>query len=120
MSLNSDQAWINLNQLLNEIGHRRGYSTLDRLCQQVLEWVAKTALSGQPIYVQTIIMNSGVASPATLHKAMGVLEDEGFLQFKKDPTDTRRRIVLLTKKSDALFRAMSQDLLKALSKFPRS
>jgi DNA-binding MarR family transcriptional regulator len=43
-----------------------------------------------------------VASPATVHKALGVLERSGHLEMEVDVIDSRRRIVSPTPKARRL------------------
>ena len=58
-------------------------------------------------YVQTIVMKSEVASPATIHKGLAILERQGFISMQVDPTDTRRRIVSPTDRAQKLMARLS-------------
>lgn len=106
--------WVNLIRLLDEIGERWGYAALDQNSKRVLEWVHYSTQSNGPVYVLTVILESGIASPATLHKSMASLRREGLLVFRVDPSDSRRKIVSLTQKAENLLKHMSKDLLKGL------
>ena len=60
------------------------------------------------MFVQTIVMKSDVASPATIHKGLAILEREGMISVKVDPEDTRRRIVSPTERAKKLMAKLSQ------------
>ncbi|MEY2776982.1 MAG: hypothetical protein RLY30_1080 [Pseudomonadota bacterium] len=96
-------AWLNLRELLHSVTRESDMRTLDERSQRLLEWVVAHHNPKQPTYVQAIINQSGVASPATLHKCLSLLDREGFLQFEVDSIDSRRRIVTPTEKSKRLF-----------------
>jgi DNA-binding MarR family transcriptional regulator len=96
-------AWLNLRELLDAVARESELKHLDDRSQRLLEWVVVHHNPKQHTFVQTIINESGVASPATLHKCMSLLEREGFLHFEVDPIDSRRRIVTPTEKSKRLF-----------------
>ena len=60
------------------------------------------------MFVQTIVMKSDVASPATIHKGLAILEREGMITVKVDSEDTRRRIVSPTERAKKLMAKLSQ------------
>jgi len=95
-------AWLNLRELLNLLASDAEVKKLDDRTQRVLEWVVTHHDPHQPIYVQHIVSQSGVASPATIHKALGLLERCGYLNFEVDIVDSRRRIVSPAPKAIAL------------------
>lgn len=96
-------AWLNLRQLLDSVVRETEFGTLDARSQRLLEWVVAHHQPDQPTFVQTIINESGVASPATVHKCLSLLDREGFLHFEVDSVDSRRRIVTPTAKTYRLF-----------------
>ena len=104
--------WLQFRCDLDEIEKRCGYSALDRMSQRTLEWVANEEKARPVIHVQTVIMESGVASPATLHKALRSLHDEGFLSIETDKKDTRRRIIKTTPKARNMLDRLSSELIK--------
>lgn len=112
--MKSVSPWVSLIRLLNEIEQRWGYTALDQNSKRVLEWVHFVTQSHGPVYVLTVILESGIASPATLHKSMANLRREGLLVFSVDPSDSRRKIVSLSQKADSLLKHMSKDLPKGL------
>jgi DNA-binding MarR family transcriptional regulator len=95
-------AWLHLRDLLAVVSSDPELSSLDDRTQRVLEWVAVNHPDRHPIYVQTIVSECGVASPATVHKALGVLERSGHLEMEVDVIDSRRRIVSPTPKARRL------------------
>lgn len=96
-------AWLNLRELLDSIARESELKHLDDRSQRLLEWVVAHHNPKQHTFVQTIINDSRVASPATLHKCLSLLEREGFLRFEVDSVDSRRRIVTPTDKAKRLF-----------------
>lgn len=82
------------------------------MSQRTLEWVAREERVRPVIHVQTVIMESGVASPATLHKALKTLQHDGFLSIETDKKDTRRRIIKTTPKARNMLDRLSSELIK--------
>lgn len=117
--MTSSLAWINLIRLIDSIERRWGYAKLDWISKRVLEWVVTSSNAGSPIYVQTVINECGVASPASLHKSMVVLRREGLLEFKTDPLDSRRKIVSVTRKANKLLEQLSDDVTKNVKNISR-
>ena len=108
--------WLQFRCYLDEIEKRCGYSALDRMLQRTLEWVAREERVRPVINVQTVIIESGVASPATLHKAFRSLQDEGFLSIEADKKDARRRIIKTTPKARNMLDRLSSELIKMASR----
>ncbi|MEN9772285.1 MAG: hypothetical protein RJA58_928, partial [Pseudomonadota bacterium] len=52
-----------------------------------------------------------VASPATIHKGLAILEEHGLISVKVDPSDTRRRIVKTTERTERLMRKLSESVM---------
>lgn len=100
-------AWLNLRQLLEVVNHDTEFKLLDERTQRLLEWIVTNYSDKRPTYVQTIVMKSEVASPATIHKGLAILEHEGLISMKVDPTDTRRRIVSPTDRARKLMARLS-------------
>ena len=104
--------WLQFRGDLDEIEKRCGDSALGRMSQRTLEWVAREEKVRPMIDVQTVIMESGVASPATLHKALTSSQNEGFLSIETDKNDTRRRIIKTTPKARNMLDRLSSELVK--------
>lgn len=103
--------WIALRNLLDGLEHETTYNKLDPVTQRVLEWVYVRSKSDEPIFVQEIIVKSGIASPATLHKSIAILRDFGFLELSIDSIDARRRLVTITIRTSQLMSDLSKGVL---------
>ncbi len=103
-------AWLNLRELIDSVGADAEYKSIDDRSQRLLEWIIANYAPERPMYVQTIVMKSEVASPATIHKGLSILEREGMISVKVDPDDTRRRIVSPTERSKKLMNRLSKQV----------
>ncbi|MEN9759410.1 MAG: hypothetical protein RL676_559 [Pseudomonadota bacterium] len=101
-------AWLNLRQLLDAVTADTDFKAIDERSQRLLEWIVAHYSPDRPMFVQTIVMKSEVASPATIHKGLAILEREGMIAVKVDPEDTRRRIVSPTDRAKKLMAKLSQ------------
>ena len=101
-------AWLNLRHLLDAVNSDTDFKAIDDRSQRLLEWIVANHSSDQSLFVQTIVMKSDVASPATIHKGLSILEREGLISMKVDPEDTRRRIVSPTERARKLMAKLSQ------------
>ena len=88
------------------------YGQLDSMSQRVLERVCTRYSPKSKLFVQSIVLDSKIASPATIHKCLTTLERTGFLNFKVDPEDARRRIVSPTSKATKTLDALSRRVAK--------
>ena len=104
------KAWVNLRQLIDVVGSDAEYKVIDERSQRLLEWIMANYAPEKPMFVQTIVMNSGVASPATIHKCLAVLEREGLISVKVDADDTRRRLVSPTDRARRLLAKLSKQV----------
>jgi DNA-binding MarR family transcriptional regulator len=105
-------AWLNLQKFLALVKSESDFGSLDDMSQKVLEWVMQNFDAKQPLFVQGIVLESRVASPATIHKCLATLDRTGFLQFTTDPEDARRRIVAPTTKAKKTLDALSKRVAK--------
>jgi hypothetical protein len=109
-------AWLNLRRFIDLTTSETDFGQLDSLSQRVLEWVCARYDSKSNIFVQAIVLESKIASPATIHKCLATLENTDFLKFEVDPEDARRRIVSPTTKAlktlDALSKRVDKWALK--------
>lgn len=101
-------AWLNLRELLVVVNSETDLKALDSRTQRLLEWIVTNYSADKPIFVQQIVMKSDVASPATIHKGLTILEREGLISVTIDSTDTRRRIVAPTERAKKLMSKLSQ------------
>jgi DNA-binding MarR family transcriptional regulator len=88
--------WISLRDFIEEVVSTSALARLDHPSQRLLEWIAKNYNKTNPIYMQTLVMKSGVASPATIYKCVEKLSEINFLSVTVDATDQRRRIITPT------------------------
>jgi DNA-binding MarR family transcriptional regulator len=110
MSSEVAKTWLSLKQLLDQLESTSDYKAIDSINQRLLEWIYRQVTQGEVLYVQTIVMKSEVASPATIHKGLSILEEQGLISVKIDPTDTRRRIVKTTDRTERLMRKLSESV----------
>ena len=106
MAQNHKNAWLELRTFLKSATSITGFDELDYLTQRLLEWIVIYSAECNVIYIQTVIMKSGVASPATLFKNLDLLEYTGFIDISVDKLDSRRRIISLTPKATKLFKKL--------------
>lgn len=95
---NSLGAWYGIRSFADRAIAESPLHKLDALSLRLLDWIFQAQSSTEPLFVQTIIMQSQVASPATLHKCMSLLLREGLIQAEIDPADTRRKVITTTPK----------------------
>ena len=113
------KTWIALRALLDSLESQTEYKNLDASSQRLLEWIAVRVQKEAPLHIQEIILKSEVASPATVHKLLAILEQEGLISMSVDGSDNRRRIVQITTQSSRLFSKLDKGLeawAKALAK----
>ena len=101
-------AWLNLRRLIDIASNETDFGQLDGRSKRVLEWVMHRYNPKDPLFVQAIVLDSRVASPATIHKCLAALDRAGFLRFEVDPADSRRRIVSPTSKATKTFGVLSR------------
>jgi hypothetical protein len=105
-------AWLNLRHFIDLTTDETDYGQLDSMSQRVLEWVCTRYSPKASLFVQSIVLDSKIASPATIHKCLATLDRTGFLSFEVDPEDARRRIVSPTAKATKTLDALSRRVAK--------
>lgn len=100
--------WLNLRELLEVVNAETDLKGLDARTQRLLEWIVTNYSADRPTFVQHIVMKSDVASPATVHKGLAILEREGLISVTVDSEDSRRRIVAPTDRAKKLMAKLSQ------------
>ena len=108
-------AWTEVMAILSQVEKDSGYASVDHLSQRLLEWIYVKSAQ-EDLFIQTIVMTSGVASPATIYKSLAVLEREGLISLTVDEDDQRRRMVKPTARAEALFALLSKELKAALKR----
>lgn len=101
-------AWLNLRQLVDALKSDSDFKDVDERSQRLLEWIVTHYSADKPMFVQTIVMKSDVASPATIHKSLAILERQDLIKVEIDAQDTRRRIVSPTERSRKLMNKLGQ------------
>ena len=115
------RTWISLRALLDSLESDTGFDRLNPISQRMLEWIAVRLQNSAPLHIQEIVMKSGVASPATVHKAIAILERQGLISVSRDEIDSRRRIVHITPRAERLLAGLSKGVdawARALAKAP--
>jgi DNA-binding MarR family transcriptional regulator len=92
------QAWYGIRSFAERAIAESPLGRLDALSVRLLDWIYAAQSLKEPLYVQTIITKSQVASPATLHKCLAALLREGLIQAEIDPVDSRRKMISVTPK----------------------
>ena len=105
-------AWLNLRRFIDLATSETDFGQLDPLSQRVLEWVCARHNNKSNLFVQAIVLESKIASPATIHKCLATLEQTDFLKFEVDPEDARRRIVSPTTKALKTLNTLSKQVDK--------
>lgn len=111
--------WIALRKLVDSLELTTDYHELDSISQRVLDWIYLRVQTQKPLFVQEIILRSGAASPATLHKCIAILTQRGLLEVSIDPTDGRRRQVRTSAACNDMMRRLGKnasDWINSLAK----
>jgi DNA-binding MarR family transcriptional regulator len=102
------QSWYGIRSFAERAIAESPLGGLDVLSLRLLDWIYATQSSKEPLYVQTIITKSQVASPATLHKCLAALLGEELIQAEIDPVDSRRKIISATPKLNQAMLELNQ------------
>lgn len=102
------KTWISLRAVLESLHSETDYGQLDVISQRLLEWISVRNRKADPLHVQEIVLKSEIASPATIHKSIALLEERGLITVNIDPHDSRRRIVLITAHAEKLLIKLSK------------
>lgn len=93
MTKRFDSRWIAAKQFMAQEQQKLVLGKLDRLSREFLDWIVMRCQSEKPLYIQEIVMESDIASPATVHKSIDILGNAGLIDLVVDETDHRRRLV---------------------------
>ena len=108
--------WLQMRSAVAQAELMTGYSELDGLSKQLLEWIARRVGQAEDLYVSEIIRHSEIASPATLSKLLAGLKDRGLLSITPHPNDRRCRLVGITESATELLKALSAELRDSLER----
>jgi DNA-binding MarR family transcriptional regulator len=101
-------AWYGIRSFAERAIAESPLNRLDPLSIRLIDWIYTARSSPDPLYVQTIITKSNVASPATLHKCLSALLREGLIQSEIDPVDTRRKVISITPRLSQAMQELDQ------------
>jgi hypothetical protein len=107
---NAMKTWISLQAVLESLQSGTDYGQLDVISQRLLEWISVRNRKADPLHVQEIVLKSEIASPATIHKSVALLEERGLITVNIDPHDSRRRIVIITAHAEKLLIKLSKGI----------
>ena len=91
-----------------------GFDTLDPTSKNILEYVARAELEDREIYVADVIRHRDLGSVANLHGRLSTLVHLGWLTLLPEPTDGRRKRVILAQPARSAYNKMSSKLENAL------
>jgi len=104
--------WLGIRELLDQLESVPEFKATDRISRNLLDWIYVQNQNERPIFVQTIVMKSDIASPATIYKSLAVLERAGLISTKIDTEDSRRRIIKPTERANKLMIKLSRDVMQ--------
>jgi hypothetical protein len=96
MTKRLDFRWIDAKQFIAAEEQKLTVGALDRLSREFLDWIVVRCQSEEPLHIQEIVMESDIASPATVHKSINILQQAKLIDVEVDPADHRRRSVVPT------------------------
>lgn len=94
--------WIELQKFIDDSKSNTELAPLSEIDERVFLWVVSQQNDKKSLYVQDVIMQSNLASPATLHKSLSSLVQAGLAKSEVDPSDQRRRILTITPRAEKL------------------
>jgi DNA-binding MarR family transcriptional regulator len=112
-------AWYGIRSFAERAIAESPLRALDTLSIRLVDWIYSARSSPEPLYVQTIITKSKVASPATLHKCLSALLREGLIQAEVDAMDTRRKVITVTPKLVQAIQELDQKTKRWLQTHPK-
>lgn len=101
--------WFELRAFVKRAVRESELHALDANTFALLEWlVDQSQTQKDPIYMQQVVMESKVASPATTLKCVGALEDADLVSVTTDSKDARRRMIRPTRRALTAMDALGQ------------
>lgn len=92
-----------------------GLHTLETGVRHLLYYIAHLHLEGRQVCIGDVLACGKLCAPLTASKRLRELENKGWVAIKKDPTNHRRRFVVLTQKTHKSLKKASDRLEKKLS-----
>ena len=102
--------WISLRQFIDQATAKTGYDQIDQAAQRLLEWIINRQESNPngAIFIQTVVLKSDIASPATIFKLIALLQQKKLISVTTDIEDARRKRILPTEKATEHIRELSR------------
>lgn len=91
-----------------------GLDALDPTSKDILEYVARAELDTREIFVADVIRHRDLGSVANLHGRLSSLVELGWLGLLPEPSDGRRKRVILSQAARSAYNKMSTKLENAL------
>jgi DNA-binding MarR family transcriptional regulator len=88
---------------------------LEPVCSRLLDEIAIENHSSSPLTVTALMGLSHIASPATLHRKMQSLLQEGLIELSTDAHNKRSKFVVLSKKGQRRYQTLSTLMAEAYS-----
>ncbi len=90
-------------------------SDLEPVCSRLLDEIAIEDQRASPLTVTALMGLSHIASPATLHRKMQRLAQDGLIQLTIDADNKRSKFVVLSKKGHRHYQTLSNLMADATS-----
>ena len=84
--------------------------------RQLLDEIALQHSSQTPMTVSRLMSLDHIASPATLHRKMQALIENGLIELSVDKENKRTKFVLLSKRGSRHFDALSELMLQSVGR----
>jgi DNA-binding MarR family transcriptional regulator len=107
--------YLSFLQSIHDQDHLKSLVLLDSLEEVLLNHIALMCHDGRELLVKDLTTIKYLGSKATLHKRIHILVLKGYIQLIIDSQDRRKRIVVLTEKSNQYFNQLSLLLEKAIN-----
>ena len=92
-------------------------TNLSKRQEAVYNYLKKVISRSFPPTVREICEATGISSTSTVHAALSVLEEKGYIARVADNNDSRQTIVKLQPKGDMFFENENLETINFLSKF---
>ncbi len=96
MTKRFDSPWLTSKRFMAAEEQKLSLGKLDRLSREFLDWIVVRCQSEEPLHIQEVVMESNIASPASVHKCITALHEANLIEVEVDPSDHRRRTVTPT------------------------
>jgi DNA-binding MarR family transcriptional regulator len=110
MKSSNKSYWLSVKRFVGKAQAESAFGELDDLSFRLLEWILSRPEKDHPLFAMDLVLKSGVASPAAIHKSTATLVDKGFIDSQRDPADTRRRIITPTRQAIRELRRLDKEV----------